>query len=93
MAKLFCDVCETELPDGTGSKGGDVRCSGCKTSKGYWNDRPVEDIREHGEKLGRWKLRNEWNLSRKAARVRASARNRVAQTKQKVRESLGATRH
>lgn len=91
--KLFCDICEQEVPEGTGSKGGDVRCSGCKNSKGYWSGRPVEDIREHGQKLGRWQLRNEWNLAAKAAKARSVARARVAQMKTKVRESISATRH
>lgn len=91
--KLFCDVCGQDVPEGTGSKGGDVRCTGCKGSKNYWSDRPVDDIREHGRKLSLRTLRNEWNLAAKAAKVRAGAKSRVAQAKQKVRESLSAVRH
>lgn len=91
--KLSCDVCGQEVPEGTGSKGGDVRCPGCKGSRGYWADRPVEDIREHGAKLERWQLRNEWNLAAKAAKVRSAARARVARTKSQVRESISAVRH
>lgn len=89
-----CEVCGEDIDDGVGTHGGPERCSGCKGHDSRWGDRPVEDIKARGESLDRWKLRNEWSLAARSAKVRAAARARVAQSKHKARESISAaTRH
>ena len=88
-----CDVCDEALDDGVGSKGGAERCTGCKGHDGRWDGRPVDEIKARGESLDKWKMRNEWSLSARSAKVRANARARVANTKHKVRDSISAVRH
>lgn len=88
-----CEVCSETLDDGVGTHGGPERCPGCKGHDSRWGSRTVDEIKARGESLDRWKLRNEWSLSAKAAKVRAAARARVARTKNQVRESITATRH
>lgn len=88
-----CDVCNEPLEDGVGTKGGAERCGGCKGHDDRWDGRPLEDIKARGDSLDKWKLRNDWSLAARSAKARANARARVAQTRNKVRESIGATRH
>ena len=94
--KLICEVdgCGEELTEGTGSKGGPMRCNTCR-SQGYRIDAlGAAWVKQRRQKLGFWATRLDFlaprvlnainNANKSVAEARAKARVALSRKKSKA---------
>jgi hypothetical protein len=86
--KLMCEVagCDSELTEGTGSKGGPMLCPGCRTSSYYWKKQSIGHMRHRHEALKLYSARLEY-YNPKVTEIKNKAKKAVIAAKKKAAEA------
>ena len=87
--RLICEIegCGAELSEGTGSHGGLMICSNCRSSSYYWKKKGLAAARARKESLELFTHRIEYYEPR-VLQIMNNAKKKVAEARQKARDSL-----